>query len=48
MVPHTPRTVTTTLTCGHTATGRPGEYATCPHGCPPLRPEHLTRSRRKG
>lgn len=49
MVPHTSRMVTTTLTCGHTVTSRPGEYVTrCPSGCAQLRPDRLTTSRRKG
>ncbi len=47
MVAQTSRTVTTRLTCGHTVTSKPGEYATCPHGCESIRPDHLTKSRRR-
>jgi hypothetical protein len=47
MVAHSSRTVTTTLTCGHTVTSQPGTYVTtCPHGCPQMRPDRLTPSRR--
>ena len=43
----TTRTVTTRLTCGCTVDSAPGEYATCPRGHDALRPDHLTKSRRK-
>jgi len=48
MVAQTTRTVTTRLTCGCTVASWPGEYATCPSGHEPMRPDHLTRTRRKG
>lgn len=48
MVSQTSRTVTTRLTCGCIVTSQPGVYATCPRGHAAVRPDHLTRSRRKG
>jgi hypothetical protein len=48
MVSQTTRTVTTRLTCGCIVASQPGVYATCPSGHPAERPEHLTRTRRKG
>jgi hypothetical protein len=43
----TTRTVTTQLTCGCTVDSAPGVYATCQRGHDPIRPDHLTTSRRK-
>lgn len=48
MVSQTARTVTTRLTCGCIVASKPGEYATCPSGHDAVRPDHLTKTRRKG
>ena len=48
MVSQTKRTVTTRLTCGCIVVSQPGQYATCPSGHDAMRPDHLTKTRRKG